>query len=109
MQIYLLCTKSSNPIIIDYLELSTTYKEKYGTKTVLLYQVGSFFELYSFFISRNNEISGITEIENVSSTCNLNIAKKQAYIGENPNIDAVVTPFPMNKKDISSWVKYSKK
>lgn len=32
-------------LIIDYLELTTIYKEKYGSKTVLLYQVGSFFEI----------------------------------------------------------------
>ena len=96
-------------IIIDYLEVSSIYKEKYGSKTVVLYQVGSFFEIYSFFISKNNEISNITEIENVSSICNLNIAKKQAYIGENIDVNSIILPFPKSKKDIDSWIKNTPK
>ena len=91
-------------IIIDYLEVSSTYQEKYGSKTVILYQVGSFFEIYSFFISKTNEISNITEIENVSSICNLNIAKKQAYVGENLDVNSIVLPFPKNKKDVDSLI-----
>jgi DNA mismatch repair protein MutS len=96
-------------IIIDYLEVSSIYQEKYGSKTVILYQVGSFFEIYSFFISKSNEICNITEIENISSICNLNIAKKQAYIGENLDENTIILPFPKNKKDIGSWIKNTPK
>ena len=96
-------------IIIDYLEVSSIYQEKYGSKTVILYQVGSFFEIYSFFISKSNEICNITEIESISSICNLNIAKKQAYIGENLDENSTILPFPKNKKDIGSWIKKTPK
>ena len=95
---------SSNPIIVDYLEITTFYKNKYGHNTVVLYQVGSFFEIYSFFISKSNEISSITEIEKVSSICNLNIARKQAYIGENTDLNASILPFPNKSADINGWV-----
>ena len=101
----MLSTMSSNPIIVDYLDITNVYKEKYGQNTVVLYQVGSFFEIYSFFISKSNEISNITEIQNISSICNLNIAKKQAYIGENVDINIDILPFPKNSADISGWVK----
>ena len=100
---------SSHPIIIDYIQTSNYYKEKYGTKTVLLYQVGSFFEIYSFFISKNNEISDITEIENVSSICNLNIARKQSYIGDNNDDSIDISPFPYNKDDIGLWIQNTPK
>lgn len=96
-------------IIIDYLEISNTFKDKYGNKTILLYQVGSFFEIYSFFISKNNQISNITNIEDVSSICNLNIARKQAYVGENCDVNADVLPFPKDKKLIPIWIKNTPK
>ena len=91
-------------IVIDYFELTSFYKDKYGPKTVVLYQVGSFFEIYSLFISKSNEISSITDIESVSSICNLNIAKKQSYIGENIDISAIFIPFPKDSNKIKQWI-----
>jgi DNA mismatch repair protein MutS len=70
-------------IVLEYLQLTKFYQEKYGKNTIILYQVGSFFEIYSFII--NSVISDETEIEKVAEICNLNIAHKTSYIGEEKN------------------------
>lgn len=69
--------------IIDlYLNLTKKYKQEYGEQTVLLLQVGSFFEIYGLLDKDTKEISGITPIKEISQICNLNIAeKKLAYDG----------------------------
>lgn len=93
-------------IVLEYLEISKKYQDIYGEKTILLFQVGSFFEIYSFIISKTNEISKISNIENVSEICNLNIARKSNHIGENiDNNTEDIEFFPSNPKDISRWVK----
>jgi DNA mismatch repair protein MutS len=91
-------------IVLEYFQLTKQYQEKYGKNTVLLYQVGSFFEIYSYIISQTNTISTISEIERVSEICNLNVAHKQSFIGENTksNIDI---EFPKESNKIEEWVK----
>lgn len=94
-------------IVLDYFELTSFYKDKYGPKTIILYQVGSFFEMYSLFISKSNEVSSITDIESVSSICNLNIAKKQLYLGDNVDISAPFLPFPKDSTKIKQWIQHN--
>ena len=86
---------------MHYIQCLSYLQKKYGSNTVVLYQVGSFFSL---FIQKNNEVSNITDIENLSSICNLNIAKKQAYTGGNLDVNSIVSPFPKTLKDIDYWV-----
>ena len=40
-------------IVEEYLKLDADYKNKYGAKTFLLYQVGSFFEVYGLENTRS--------------------------------------------------------
>ena len=61
-------------IVEDYLELTKKWKKEYGVKSVVLMQVGSFFEIYALKDS-NGIITG-SEIEEISSYCDLLIAKK---------------------------------
>ena len=77
----------------------------------LLYCIKSvhFLNFFPFLFLKNNEISNITDIENVSSICNLNIAMKQAYTGENLDVNSIVSPFPKTKKDIDYWLKNTPK
>ena len=86
-------------IIIQYLKISKKYQELYGRRTVLLYQVGSFFEIYSIIHSQSNEISGITEIEEVGVICNLNIANKHCFVGDDTN-----TKIPLYNGNIDEWI-----
>jgi DNA mismatch repair protein MutS len=57
-------------LIQDYLELSDKYQQEYGTHTILLMQVGSFFEVYGNKTHRM--------IDEFCRICDLNIAEKGA-------------------------------
>jgi len=60
-----------------YLKLTKQYKKDYGERTVLLMQVGSFFEIYGFLSKDTKELSQITPIKETAQICNLNIAEKK--------------------------------
>ena len=66
--------KDDTSIYKEYFNITKEYKEKYGERTVLLMQVGSFFEIYGLKTNDNN----ITEIEPVSQICQFNVSEKKA-------------------------------
>lgn len=73
--------------IIDlYLKLTNKYKAEYGERTVVLLQLGSFYEIYGITKDASSslvEISPITPIEEMSQICSLNIAEKKiSYNGK---------------------------
>lgn len=80
-------SKPESNIITDYINLTQEYQTKYGKKTVLLMQVGAFYEVYGLKIidiSQKPDL-GIkpdlgqihkSEIVEFSQVCNLNIAEK---------------------------------
>ena len=64
-------------IYAEYFNLNNQYSEKYGEKTVILMQVGAFFEIYG---TRNTKRS---EIDSISAICQLAVADKNAvYLGD---------------------------
>jgi len=67
-------------LIKEYFELTEKYKNDYGENTILLMQVGSFFEVYGIKNSITNNISG-SKISNFSSICDLNIVDKNVCVG----------------------------
>lgn len=70
-------------LIIEYFNLTKKYIEMYGEKTILLMQVGAFYEVYgkkNYNIENENvydneEIYG-SDIKNFSNVCDLNIVEK---------------------------------
>ncbi len=64
-------------LIDDYLELQERYESKYGSKTIVLMEVGSFFEIYGVVRddSTDNPISR-GRIYEVADITNLNVTKK---------------------------------
>jgi DNA mismatch repair protein MutS len=62
-------------LIKNYFELTEKYQLEYGNNTVLLMQVGSFFEIYGEIDNKTNIISG-SHISKISTICDLVIAKK---------------------------------
>ena len=56
----------------EYFEKDKYYKSKYGKKTFLLYQVGSFFEVYGI----KNNAASMQNIEAYAEICGLAIASK---------------------------------
>ena len=61
----------------EYFKITKEYQQKYGKSTVILMQVGSFFEIYGTSLTYQ------TEIEEISNSCQLSISeKKTTYMGE---------------------------
>ena len=55
-------------IITDYIRLTKQYQQEYGAQTVVLYQVGSFYELYSAGGDDGINLKEITELLNIQMT-----------------------------------------
>jgi len=64
-------------IIHDYLSLTSKYKEEYSEKTLLLMQVGSFFECYALIDETDGKYYG-SNIQDFSDINDLVISKKNA-------------------------------
>ncbi len=60
-------------IYTEYIQLTKQYQTTYGSNTILLMQVGAFFEVYGFRCS----ISQDSQINEFSKICNLNVSEKK--------------------------------
>ena len=60
-------------LIAQYYKYCEEYKNKYGDKTVVLIQVGSFFEVYG---ERSGDIYIKSPLSKISQLCCLNVARK---------------------------------
>ena len=67
-------------LIKEYFELTKNYQDEYGENTILLMQVGSFFEVYAKNNKKTNTISG-SKINDFSQICELNIVEKNVCVG----------------------------
>ena len=69
-------------LINEYFELTKRYQDEYGENTILLMQVGAFFEVYGI---NNKELNKITssKISDFSQICELNIVDKNTCVGKN--------------------------
>jgi len=75
-------------IIDDYLNYEIEYRRKYGEKTIILIQVGSFFELYSI----NENCSFMNRIGDI---CNIQISRKNKTIKEVGKNNPLMAGFPL--------------
>jgi DNA mismatch repair protein MutS len=71
-------------LIKEYFELTNRYQTEYGENTILLMQVGSFFEVYGINNEKTETISG-SKIIDFSQICELNIVEKNTCVG-NDNV-----------------------
>ena len=67
-------------LIKEYFELTKKYEDEYGENTILLMQVGSFFEVYGIFSKKTESIIG-SKIIDFSQICELNIVEKNTCVG----------------------------
>jgi len=67
-------------LIKDYFEKTKYYIEEYGEKSIVLMQVGAFFEVYGLKNVKDNSIYG-SEIINFSKICDLNVVDKKVCVG----------------------------
>jgi len=66
----------STSIYKDYIDLTKTYQKQYGENTILLMQVGAFFEVYGFKCPLTGLIQE-SRIEEFTQMCNLNASEKK--------------------------------
>jgi DNA mismatch repair protein MutS len=66
-------------LIEKYFEDTKTYKKSHGEKTIILIQVGSFFECYAI-VEEDGSYSG-SSIEEFSRICDMSIARKNTCVG----------------------------
>jgi DNA mismatch repair protein MutS len=70
-------------LVKEYFDLTAKYVSEYGEKTILLMQVGSFFEVYGKFFREKGEYTG-SRIFDFSKICELNITEKNVCTGAEP-------------------------
>ena len=68
-------------LIREYFELCTKYHNEYGDKTILLMQVGSFYECYGIKCQKSMTIKQ-SKIMDFSQICELNVVGKNTCVGE---------------------------
>ena len=78
-------------IIDEYLDYTTTYKEKYGERCIVLMQVGSFFEIYTITDNiTDNEVFIIADL------CSIQTSRKNKAISEVSRANPIMAGFPLH-------------
>lgn len=75
----------------DYIDYTETYKQKYGERTLVLMEVGSFFEIYA--IKNDTEVVG-ADIYHIADICNLQVSRKNKSVLENNRKNPLMAGFP---------------
>jgi DNA mismatch repair protein MutS len=83
-------------LIKDYFEKTKNYIEEYGENTILLMQVGAFFEVYGMQNQTTRNITG-SKIFDFSIVCDLNIADKKICVGKEDIIMAGFSTYMIDK------------
>lgn len=84
-------------LIDDYLEYQKTYQKKYGDKTIILMQVGSFFEAYAV-----DSVEEKINVENLYYICdlmNIQISRKNKNILKSSRSNPMMAGFPLHAID----------
>lgn len=77
-------------LIAIYLQLQQLFEEKYGTDTVVLMEVGSFFEIYGV----DNAEKQIGKTKEIAEILNIQLTRKNKNIAENNVKNPLMAGFP---------------
>jgi DNA mismatch repair protein MutS len=80
----------------EYFQLTRDYKSKYGIKTMVLLQVGAFFEVYGLKNTKTGEITN-SNISEFSQICQLNISEKSITMDGSPIMMAGFRDYTLEK------------
>ena len=83
-------------LINEYFELTKKYQDEYGENTILLMQVGAFFEVYGIY-DKENDIITSSKIKDFSQICELNVVDKNTCVGKNNVMMAGFKDFMIEK------------
>ena len=82
-------------LVKTYLELFESYKKEYGPKSVVLMQVGAFFEVYGLKNSTGETIR--TNIDEFARLCDLVVANKRTCVGSDDVVMAGFRDYMLDK------------
>ena len=68
-------------LIKDYLKKTEEHEKIYGKNSIVLMQVGQFFEIYGLRDSATKKIVG-SSIQDISQKCDLSISNKKVCVGK---------------------------
>ena len=78
---------SETSIYSDYFRYTKEYQERYGKNTIVLLQVGAFFEIYGLKNQKTGEINDQHSlIVSLAEVCQLNISEKKANYNKDQQI-----------------------
>ena len=77
-------------LIDDYFEYQIKFEEKYGIKTIVLMEVGSFYEIYGV----NNNTEKIGDVQIVTDLLNIQMTRRNKNILENNRSNSLMAGFP---------------
>jgi len=83
-------------LIKEYFELTKKYCDEYGEKTILLMQVGAFFEVYGILDKKTNNISA-SQILEFSRICDLAVVEKNVCVGKDNVVMAGIKDIILEK------------
>ena len=83
-------------LIKEYFDLTKKYCNEYGDKTILLMQVGAFFEVYGILDKKTNNISS-SQILDFSRICDLAVVEKNVCVGKDNVVMAGVKDMILEK------------
>ena len=78
-------------LIDDYFIHQLNFEKKYGIQTIVLMQVGSFFEFYGV----NNEIEKIGNVQIITELLNIQLTRRNKAILENSRTNCLMAGFPL--------------
>jgi DNA mismatch repair protein MutS len=83
-------------LINDYMNLTKQHQTKYGENSIVLMQVGAFFEIYGFKNMETNEITG-SPIVDICQLCQLNMSEKKVCVGKEQVLMAGFRDYSLEK------------
>jgi DNA mismatch repair protein MutS len=83
-------------LITEYFELTKRFQDEYGENTILLMQVGAFFEVYGIY-DKENDVIMSSKITDFSQICELNVVDKNTCVGKNNVMMAGFKDFMIEK------------
>jgi len=83
-------------LIKEYFDLTKQYCNEYGEKTILLMQVGAFFEVYGILDKKTNNISN-SQILEFSRICDLAVVEKNVCVGKDNVVMAGIKDMILEK------------
>lgn len=88
---------SNNQTLVgEYFELTKQHQSQYGKQTIVLMQVGAFFEIYGLKESKSGEVFA-SAIQEFCQLCQLNISEKKVYVGKDTVLMAGFRDYSLEK------------